>query len=280
MTEKEIEDKIRERFELNYEILRAEGGHALTKDAKETALNQILFYYRRMRSIADNITETEVKLSLPDQFTPEGRRFSIEGIVDIVSEQGKVTMYDIKTHDAGYIKANKEIYERQLNVYAYIWENLRENKLNETAIISTALPPSLRAAIYLRNEERINAEIQKWDPVIPIGFNEQSVAETIDDFAKVVDKIESNCFVSPPAKRLKEKIEGSNVNFALRVCANCDGRYSCESYREYALETGIRTTQNFKKYFEDFRDDAEQENYIALNLDTEKLDGYVKGTLR
>jgi hypothetical protein len=274
MTQKEIEDKIRERFELNYEILRAEGGHALTKDAKETALNQILYYYRRMRSIADKITETEVKLSLPDQFTPAGRRFSIEGIVDIVSEQGKVTMYDIKTHDAGYIRANKEKYERQLNVYANIWQNLRENKLDETAIISTSLPPSLRAAIYLKNEERINAELQKWDPVIPIGFNEQSVAETIEDFANVVDKIESNSFEAPPARTLKEKVEGSNVNFALRVCGNCDGRYSCESYREYALETGIRTAQNFKKYFEDFRDDAEQENYIVSNLDTEKLDGY------
>jgi hypothetical protein len=163
MTQKEIEDKIRERFELNYEILRAEGGHALTKDAKETALNQILYYYRRMRSLADKITETEVKLSLPDQFTPAGRRFSIEGIVDIVSDMlpdgklGKVTMYDIKTHDAGYIKANKEKYERQLNVYAYIWQNLRENKLDQTAIISTSLPPSLRAADYLKTR---NASMQ------------------------------------------------------------------------------------------------------------------------
>jgi hypothetical protein len=275
MTEKEIEEKIRERFELNYEILRAEGGHALTNDAKETAFNQILYYYRRMRYVADNITETEVKLSLSDQFTPAGRRFSIEGIVDIVSEQNKVTMYDIKTHDTGYIRANKEIYERQLNVYAYIWQNLRENKLDETAIISTALPPSLRAAIYLKNEERINAELKKWDPVIPIGFSEKSVAETIEDFAKVVDKIESNSFESPSVKTLKDKVEGSNVNFALRVCGNCDGRYSCESYREYALETGIRTAQNFKKYFEDFRDDADQENFVASNLDTDKIDAYV-----
>ncbi|MCL2042646.1 MAG: PD-(D/E)XK nuclease family protein [Treponema sp.] len=266
MTHDEIEEKIRERFELNYEILRSEGGHALTKDAKETALNQILYYYRRMKSIAHRISETELKLTLSDQFTPAGRRFAIEGIVDIVSEQGEVTMYDIKTHDAGYIKANSDMYERQLNVYAYIWEKIRENNLDHTAIISTSLPPGLRSAIYLNSEERINAELEKWDPVIPIAFNEIRVGETIQEFAGVVDNIESHCFQPPPVKTLKEKVEGSNVSFALRVCSNCDGRYSCESYREYALESGIRTAQNFKKYFEDYRDDAEQEHFFAANL--------------
>jgi len=277
MTQTEIEEKIRERFELNYEILRAEGGHALTNDVKQMALNQILYYYRKMRSVADSITETEVKLSLPDQFTAAGRRFCIEGRVDIVSEQDKVTMYDIKTHEAGYIKANREIFERQLNVYAYIWQRLRENSLDRTAIISTALPPSLRAAIFLKNDERINTEIEKWDPVIPIDFNEESVNETIEDFARVVDKIETHSFEPPPVATLKKKVEGNNVNFALRVCVNCDGRFSCESYREYALQTGIRTAQNFKKYFEDNRDDAEQENFIAEYLNVEKIDKYVEG---
>jgi len=283
MTEAEIEEKIRERFELNYEILRAEGGHALTNDVKQMALNQILFYYRKMRSVADSITETEVKLSLPDQFTAEGRRFCIEGRVDIVSEPSgetglnKTTMYDIKTHDAGYINANKHIFERQLNVYAYIWQKIRENNLESTAIISTSLPPSLRAAIFLKNEERIKTEIEKWNPVIPINFNEESVNETIEDFAKVVDKIETHSFQPPPIDNLKKKVEGSNVNFALRVCANCDGRFSCESYREYALQTGIRTAQNFKKYFEDYHDDSEQENFINANIEHEKIKKYVEG---
>jgi hypothetical protein len=277
MTQNEIEEKIRERFELNYEILKAEGGHALTKDVKEEALNQILFYYRKMRSVADRITETEVKLSLPDQFTPSGRRFAIEGIVDIVGEQGKVTMYDIKTHDTDFIRANKDIYERQLNVYAYIWEKLRKNTLDHTAIISTSLPPSLRAAIHLKNEERIKAEIEKWDPVIPIGFNEEHIHETIEDFAKVVDKIETHSFQPPPAETLKNTNEGSNVNFALRVCGNCDARYSCESYREYALQTGMRTAKNFKKYFEDYRNEDEQDNFISSNLDTDKISRYADG---
>ncbi|GHU66300.1 hypothetical protein FACS189447_06870 [Spirochaetia bacterium] len=275
MTQEEIEEQIKEKFELNYELLRLEGGHALTNDVKEAALTQVLYYYRRMRNVADRVTETEVKLTLPDQLTPAGRRFTIEGVVDIVSEQGEVWMYDIKTHDPDYIRANTDYYERQLNVYAYIWENLRGNKLDHTAIISTSFTPAMRAAIASEDEERIARELPKWDPLIPVNFNEARVNETIQDFAKVVDNIESRSFQPQPVKNLTEKMEGTNISFAHRVCRNCDGRFSCESYREYALQTGIRTAQNLKKYFEDYRDDSEQESFITANLDPYKINGFI-----
>jgi transcriptional regulator with XRE-family HTH domain len=275
MTDEEMEGQIREKFEQNYELLRLEGGHALTNDVKEAALAQVLYYYRRMRSVADRVTETEVKLTLPDQETPGGRRFTIEGIVDIVSEQGEVWMYDIKTHDPDYIRANKEYYERQLNVYTYIWESLRGNKLDHTAIISTSFPPAMRMAIASKDEERIARELPKWEPLIPIDFDHSKVAETIQDFAKTVDKIENNDFEPPTLEKLQEKLEGTNISFAHRMCGNCDGRFSCESYREYALQTGIRTKQNLKKYFEDYRDDADQESFITGNLDMEKIQGFM-----
>ena len=60
--------------------------------------------------------------------------------MDIVREDDRVVMYDIKTHDTEAIKANIEDYERQLNVYAYIWQNLRGQRLDETAVICTQLP--------------------------------------------------------------------------------------------------------------------------------------------
>jgi hypothetical protein len=271
MTQEEIEEQIKEKFELNYELLRLEGGHALTNDVKEAALTQVLYYYRRMHNVADKVTETEVKLTLPDQTTPAGRRFTIEGVVDIVSEQGEVWMYDIKTHDPDYIRANTDYYEKQLNVYAYIWESLRGNKLDHTAIISTSFTPAMRSAIASEDEERIARELPRWDPLIPVTFNEARVNETIQDFAKVVDNIESRSFQPQPVKNLTEKMEGTNISFAHRICRNCDGRYSCESYREYALQTGIRTAQNLKKYFEDYRDDSEQESFITANLDIVKL---------
>lgn len=120
MTEADIEAQIREMFEENYELLQYEGGHALTQDVKNAALRQVLLYWQTMRDVAENVTDTEVKLNLPDQMTPKGRKYGIEGVVDIIRENDRTVMYDIKTHDAHYVNANKALYEKQLNVYAYM----------------------------------------------------------------------------------------------------------------------------------------------------------------
>ena len=49
----------------------------------------------------------------------------MEGVVDIVREDDETWMYDIKTHDPDYVKTHKELYEKQLNVYSYIWQNFK-----------------------------------------------------------------------------------------------------------------------------------------------------------
>lgn len=271
MTPEEVEDRIKETFEQNYEMLKLEGGHALTPDVTQSALTQVLYYYRKMRSVAERVTDTEVKLTLPDQLTPDGRRFTIEGVVDIVREDDEVWMYDIKTHDPDYIVGNKQFYEKQLNVYAYIYENLRGNKLDRTAIISTAFPANIKATIASGDEKRIEQELPKWNPLIDIPFDQSKVQATIQDFGAVVDKIETNCFEPPSLEILQAKIEGTNTIFATRVCRNCDARYSCEAYREYALQTGTRTQSNFKKYFEDFGNDLEQEEFLTANINLDKI---------
>ncbi len=60
-------------------------------------------YWKKLRHIAEKVTDTEVRLNLPNQTTPKGRGFCVEGVVDIVREDEKVTMYDIKTHDLAVI---------------------------------------------------------------------------------------------------------------------------------------------------------------------------------
>ena len=277
MTQTEIEQELKEKFEENYSMLRLEGGHALTADVKEAAWEQVLYYYRKLRSIAECVSETEVKLTLPDQFTPQNRRFTIEGVVDIVSSQHEVVMYDIKTHDPDYINANKHFYEKQLNVYAYIWEKLRSEKLDRTAVISTAFPRPMKAALKSENAGLISREMEKWDPVIPINFDHSKVTETITDFAKVVDKIENHSFEAPSLDYLTRKIEGTNVIFATRTCRNCDGRFSCPAYREYAISSGAKTNIDFKKFYEEYRDDIDQETFINANLDTERLNRLISG---
>lgn len=271
MMDDKMIDKIIEFFETNYETMKLEGGHSLTEAGKQDALEQIIYYYRKLHSIAEKVTETEVKLSLPGQFTEKGRRFGIEGIVDIVKEDDEVWMYDIKTHDADFIKANSQLYEKQLDVYAHIWQQLRGNKLDHTAIISTNLPISLKSAIRENNADKIDREFNKWEPIIEIPITEKQVQETIDDFGRVVDCIEDHCFAAVSMEKIRTKIEGTNILFVTRVCRNCDARFSCDSFREYALTASGNSQSNFKKYLEDFGNDSDQEDWINGNLNLDKI---------
>jgi len=267
LSDKEIEQRIREAFELNYEMLRLEGGHAITPNGKQLALNQVLYYWRKLRDVAERVTDTEVKLSLPEQRTPKKRRFCIEGIVDIVREEKETWMYDIKTHDPNYVKENLDLYEQQLNVYAFIWQTLRKQPLNHTAVIATSFPDGLNDAIKKRDEPRIAAEMAKWQPLIEIPFNPAEVDKTIKAFGAVVDEIEDGNFRPPPLKELKKKIKGDNQIFATRVCRNCDARFSCDSYREYAMGTNTKAVSAIKKYIDDLGNDVDVEDWKTVNVD-------------
>lgn len=270
MIDPEIEELIKEYFEQNYELLRLEGGHAMTDDVKQAAYQQVLLYYKKLQHIAEKVTETEVKLTLPDKTTPKGRKFNIEGIVDIVKEDSDTWMYDIKTHDADYVAGNIENYEKQLNVYAHIYQELRGNQLDHTAVIATSIPASLREAITGPDPKRFDFELGRWNPVIEIPADKKKVKATIDDFASIVDKIEGNDFEPASMETLKSKVPGANSIFAVNVCRNCDARYSCESYRTYAQQGGPRSPGAYKKYFEDFGPELQQQEFIAANLSVEK----------
>jgi hypothetical protein len=280
MKPEEVEAWIRENFEQNYEILKFEGGHALAENILQAALEQVIYYYRKLREIAEQVTETEVKLTLPNQKTPVGRPFTIEGVVDIVKERESVWMYDIKTHDPNYIRAESENYEKQLNVYAYIYQNIRMLQLDHTAIIATSLPPELQAAILAGVETKMKEEMEKWDPVIQLAYDQARVDATIVDFADVVDKIESCRFEPAEVKRLKERISGVEKNFATHVCRNCDARFSCPSYRAYSKEKNPKGEKGYMAYFKEEPTEQDDEQFLSGNIDVEKvkeLDGIEEG---
>ena len=266
MEEYEIIDKIKEYFEDNYELMRLEGGHAVTEDIKQLALTQVLYYFTKMREVAMKVTDTEVKLTLPDQKTPKGRNFTIEGIVDIVRDDNETWMYDIKTHDKNYIESNKELYEKQLNVYAHIWQQLRGQALDKTAIISTAYPEGLKQAHLLNDQFRIQYELSKWNPMIELDFDQEKVQEVVDHFAEIVDCIEEKKFKPASVETLRSTMEGTNALFGTRVCRNCDVRFSCASYREYATSKGKGERGSFRKYFDDFGSDTDKEEWVNANL--------------
>jgi hypothetical protein len=266
-TDAEIEDFIREALEKNFEGLRLESGHSISADLKRTALNQALFYWRKLKDVATRITETEVRLNLPGQVTPRGRKFGIEGVVDIVREGDRVVMYDIKTHDAEHVQANAGDYEGQLNIYAHIWQNLRGQPLDEVAIIATAYPEALRDALAAQQEEEFLREFEAWDPVVGIDVDPDHVQTIIRDFGRVVDCIEDGEFGPAPLDVLKAPFGKKNASFGTAVCRNCDARFSCESYRQFATGSRARKEADFKQYLEDYGTEMEQQDWLSSELD-------------
>ena len=264
----EIEDFIRDALQHNFELLQLESGHSLAAGVKATALNQAILYWRKLKEVANKITETEVRLNLPGQKTPGKRKFGIEGVVDIVRSDDKVIMYDIKTHDADAVRENITDYEQQLNIYAYIWQNLRGQSLDELAIIATAYPDEVKEAIGTRNEEAILREIEKWDPLVKIDIDPSHVDQIITDFGTVVDCIENGDFEPASLEKLNSRYGKKNSQFATAVCRNCDARFSCNSYRLYA--TGSRSPKELalKQYLSNYGTDLDQHDWLSNEIDS------------
>ncbi len=255
------EEELLNMFEENFQRLKVENGHSLSEDVKEAAKQQVMMYWRKLKSIAMSVTDTEVPLNLPNLSTKKKRKYGIEGVVDIVRESDKVTMYDIKTHDADFVRSNLEMYQPQLNVYAYIWEHLRKERVLETAVIATQLPKSLIEVVLSQNPLKINEESSRWNPVIRIERKEEDLNKTISTFSDVVDLIEDHKFRSPPKERLGKRDNKKNT-FATDVCRNCDARFSCKSYREYARENKGQNWAKFSDFYDFEPDDLEQEERV------------------
>ena len=264
---REVETRLREMFEENFEFIRAEGGHSITEFIKEEAFRQILFYFRKNVEMIAKIAQAEVKLTLPEQVTPKDEiRYTIEGVIDIVREGDETWMYDVKTHDRFSVESNKELYRQQLNVYAYIWTKLMGNGLDNTAVISTSLPVGLKNAMKNGSSEHVRHEMERWESVIPLGYSEEEIESMIRQFGSTVEQIEHHEFAAPPVERLSEKDEGGRGIFANRVCRNCDVRFSCPSFREYARQND-RASKGFRKYFDDYGTDFTTDEFVEGNLD-------------
>jgi hypothetical protein len=266
----DIEERLNEFFDENLAALTLESGHSLTPEVKDTARQQALMYWRKLRAIAERITDTEVRLNLPQQTSPAGRTFAIEGVVDIVREDEQVVMYDIKTHDTAAIKSNLSDYAQQLNVYAFIWQNLRGQRLDETAIICTQLPEALRIAATQQDEQRIARELPRWDPLIAVPFAPEHVDDTVRHFGEIVDKIEDGAFAPIGLPTLQAGLPGTSRTFASEICRRCDARFSCASYRAYAHKATLGVETRFREFFDDFGDDADSAARLATGLPEEE----------
>ncbi|MBK1811953.1 PD-(D/E)XK nuclease family protein [Clostridium sp. YIM B02505] len=224
--------KLREIFEDNYEELKYETGRSITLNMKEFAWQQVKLYYEKLGSVAKNMTEAEVKLILPEQVTPKGKKYTMEGIVDIVEKDDEITMYDIKTHNSEEVENDKDVYKGQLNVYAHMWKNLKGTEIDKMAVIATALPTKLRQATTIGDEIAVDI-VEDWNPVVELDIDSNEVEKQIRCFGETVDKIEDGEFKAPTLDRLKEIKKGQKAPFGTAVCRHCDARHSCDSYSQY-----------------------------------------------
>ena len=111
-----------------------------------------------------------------------------------------------------------------------------------------------------------------WDPVIPIPFDANRVDAIIDEFGGVVDRIEDHSFAPRDLATLKTREPGLRTVFAVAVCRNCDARFSCRSYRDYALGAPTATEGQFRQYIVETADDLEQEAARVAALDASPAD--------
>jgi hypothetical protein len=109
--------------------------------------------------------------------------------------------------------------------------------------------------------------LAQWDPVIPVDFDASRVYRTINEFGQVVDSIEEGRFAPPSLKVLNEVLIGvRRERFATRVCRNCDARFSCSSYRQYAWKGRGVAERRAAEYFADPHGDVDQEEWRTANL--------------
>lgn len=257
----EIESFIAEAFEDELAHIEEETGVRTNAFARREALRQVLLYWRKLKSTAESVKETEVRLVLPNRESPKGRRFNLVGVVDIIATELGMMMYDLKTHEPEYIRSHPDDYASQLDVYATIYEELKGDHIDGTGIVSTGLPVRLRDAMSAGDQAAIEKELKIWEPLIPLPFSRESRDATLVDFGRVVDCIEDGEFPPPLPDRLEEPFAGRGRSFGERVCQNCDIRYSCSSYRAWRLDGKKLKRDTVLEYFRLAENHEEDEEY-------------------
>jgi hypothetical protein len=251
-------------FEANFERLREESGRSIAPFIKEAARQQVLLYYRRLHELAAQVEETEVRLVLPEQTSPAGRRYTLEGVVDIVEDGSSTVMYDLKTYlDADAARDHVEPHHRQLNVYAHIWKGLRGRQLDRVAVIATRPTRPLYRALRAGEPGKIQSAMDAWDPVLEVPVDGNVVAEVMESFGRVVDLIEDRKFAPPALEVLKAPSRpDGKVPFGQDVCLNCDARFGCASYRQLVrAQSPGRSEQALRDASADFGGDAEKQDW-------------------
>jgi hypothetical protein len=69
-------------------------------------------------------------------------------------------------------------------------------------------------------------------------------------------------------EKLNSHYGGKNSTFATNVCRNCDVRFSCSSYRRFALGSRRNPEGFFRLYLNDYGTDLDQQEHLSSGLES------------
>ena len=178
-------------FEANYAAMQSDSGYNLTPEQTETALAQVLSYYRARKDALSRVwkAEEEIRLNLPD--------FILQGVIDLMeTADGDVEIVDYKTGPKPDPRLGAERvahYKKQLEIYAYLVEKHYGKRVKRMHLYYTAAPE---------------------DPWISFAWTRESVDSAVEEVRQTVKRIEQKDFSG-----------GVNNRFA---CEYCDMKYYCK----------------------------------------------------
>jgi len=187
-----IESNIKEWFDINYNAISKSERAYLGQGQLDAAFNQIIKYVNSQNGDWRKIQDAEVEVGLVKP------NYILHGIVDLVKgESNTVEIIDFKAEKKpDLIKDFEKInhYKKQLEVYSHLIEEKTGKNVS-------------RMHLYYTGAEN---EV----PTITFEKREKSIDNTIEEFDKIVGKIQKKDFT----KKAKYQV----------LCDNCDMRFYCK----------------------------------------------------
>lgn len=161
------ENTIKEWFLLNYRSMQEQTGYYLTDEQSESALSQVVRYYRHRKDELGKVwkAEEEINLVLPE--------YILQGVIDLVEgDEDTVEIVDYKTGPKPDISNPESVahYKKQLEIYAYLMEKRYGKKVSKMHLYYTST--------------------LEGNPVISFEWSRDAVDKTIEEITQTVRNIE------------------------------------------------------------------------------------------
>jgi len=197
------EEQIRDFFSFNYCSLVNRGLRPIGPKQRETALLQVLNYYRQNKDSFSEIVETEVDVSL------EKETYILTGKVDLLlGGDGRLKLLDFKSQPRPSEDTKRlDTYYKQLCIYAHILEERYDKRPEQLMLYWTGEP-------------------RREDALMVFPYRPEDVAKAGAHFDRVVEKILTEDF------SLTRQPEP-------KICQECDLRAYCEGEGKAKTKKGI-----------------------------------------